>query len=397
VITNLENKRVLVFCDYYLPGYKSGGGMRTIANMIDRLGDRYEFFIITRDYDGPLDTKQYKNVKIDEWNEIGKANVYYVSSGNFKSFNFLKLLKEIKPSAIYLNSVFGKPARIVMLLRKLGFLKQQIILAPEGELSIGAKSNKAFLKNTYIRLKKLLGLYDDIIWKVCSELEGNEVKQIKGNGGEIFDAPNMSPSIILPKYKQVNKPVKEVGVAKLVFLSRFARKKNFKWFLENVGQIEGKLIVDIIAPIEDFEYWNECLELIQHLPTNIIVSHIGSIPYEDALEKLVGYHFFLLPTLGENFGHVFIEGLSAGCPIISSDRTPWLNLEKKGIGWDIPLEKPEMWVKILNECVAMNNEEYSKLSIAARAYAVDWLSDKKLEEATDAVLKFAISGKQNLL
>jgi glycosyltransferase involved in cell wall biosynthesis len=389
----VKNRKILVFCDYYLPGYKSGGGMRTIANMIDRLGDRFEFYVVTRDHDGPLDREQYKTVQINEWNQLGNAKVFYLSKSKVNSSSFRKLLGEIDPSAIYLNSIFGKPTRIVATLRKLGCIKQNVILAPEGELSIGAKSNKALLKNIYIQAKKTFSFYDNIIWKVCSEMEADEVKAIKGKGGEIFLAPNMSPSIILPNYKQAEKPKKEVGKAKLVFLSRFARKKNFKWFLATLSQIIGRLEVDIIGPIEDPEYWEECRELIKLLPENIKINYAGSIPYEEAIEKLVAYHFFLLPTLGENFGHVFIEGLSAGCPIIASDRTPWLNLEEKGIGWDIPLEKPEMWVKILNECIAMDQDEYSRLSIASRDYAVKWLSDKKLEEATEAVLQFAVSQK----
>ena len=63
-------------------------------------------------------------------------------------------------------------------------------------------------------------------------------------------------------------------------------------------------------------------------------------------KNLFEYHFFILPTLGENFGHVFIEALAAGCPLIISNRTPWLELEKKGIGWDIPLENLRNGMKL---------------------------------------------------
>jgi glycosyltransferase involved in cell wall biosynthesis len=40
------------------------------------------------------------------------------------------------------------------------------------------------------------------------------------------------------------------------------------------------------------------------------------------------YDFFVLPTIGENFGYVFLEALAAGCPLITSDRTPWTTLRK---------------------------------------------------------------------
>ncbi len=386
----MERKKILVFCDYYLPGYKSGGGMRTIANMIDRLGESYDFFVVTRNHDGPFDKKPYKSVKYNEWNKLGNANVFYLEQKELTFTRFKEFIQQVNPTTIYLNSIFGKPTRLILFLKKSGFIKQQIILAPEGELSTGAISNKPFVKRTYINSKRLLNLYNNIIWKVCSEIEKKEVEKIKGTGGEIFIAPNMSPKIILPNYQQNNKPQKHKGEAKLVFLSRFARKKNFKWFLENISQVTGQLSVDVIAPIEDEGYWQECLKLIEKLPDNISIKHVGSIPYEEALEKLVDYHFFLLPTLGENFGHVFIEGLSAGCPIIASDRTPWLNLEEKGIGWDIPLENPNLWFEILNYCLNMEQTEYSKLSEKSRNYAVNWLSDSKLAESTDAVLNFSV-------
>jgi hypothetical protein len=32
---------ILVITGYYLPGYKGGGPIRTLANMVDRLGSRF--------------------------------------------------------------------------------------------------------------------------------------------------------------------------------------------------------------------------------------------------------------------------------------------------------------------------------------------------------------------
>ena len=41
--------RVLVFVSNYLPGYRGGGPIRTIQNMVENLGDEIEFLIVTRD------------------------------------------------------------------------------------------------------------------------------------------------------------------------------------------------------------------------------------------------------------------------------------------------------------------------------------------------------------
>ena len=42
---------ILSSVGYYLPGYKAGGPIRTLANMVDRLGDEFQFKIVTLDRD----------------------------------------------------------------------------------------------------------------------------------------------------------------------------------------------------------------------------------------------------------------------------------------------------------------------------------------------------------
>ena len=43
--------RVLVTIGSYLPGYKAGGPIRSVANLIDALGDDFEFRVVTSDKD----------------------------------------------------------------------------------------------------------------------------------------------------------------------------------------------------------------------------------------------------------------------------------------------------------------------------------------------------------
>ncbi|MEO7673181.1 MAG: hypothetical protein ABIU09_03775, partial [Pyrinomonadaceae bacterium] len=72
-------KKVLVFCDFYLPGFKSGGGMWTVVNLIERFSDRYDFFVVTRNYESKGDKKPYTTVRSDNWNAVGNAQVWYFS------------------------------------------------------------------------------------------------------------------------------------------------------------------------------------------------------------------------------------------------------------------------------------------------------------------------------
>jgi len=384
---------ILIVCNYYLPGYKTGGGLRTLVHMVERFRDRFDFRVITRDHDG--DEKPYDTVKINEWNEIDGAKVYYLSKDRIKLSSLRKLIEEIKPNSIYVNSVFATLTIFLLTLRKLKLIPQtNIILAPEGELSDGALQLKAKKKKTFTKFARATGLYQNLIWKTTAELEKQETEKFKGLGGKIFVAPNMPTRHLLRDYRQEMKPKKKVGEAKMIFLSRFMRKKNFGWLVEHLKNVEGNLIIDIFGPLEDKDYWNETSNAISDLPKNIEVKYKGHITYEEVPEKLFEYQYFILPTSGENFGHVFIEALAAGCPLIISDRTPWLKLEKKGVGWDIPLEKPERWVEIINFCIKTNNINYEKISSRSREFACRWLADPKIETDTLTVLNYSISNGQ---
>jgi len=381
---------ILIFCNYYLPGYKSGGGMRSIVNMIAHLKNQIDFRVVTFDHDG--DGEPYTTVNINDWNEIEGTQVYYLSKDKIKISKLRKLIEEVHPDSIYLNSVFSIMSIFVLTLRKLKLIPQtEIMLAPEGELSEGALKLKATKKKAFIKFAKSSGLYRDLIWKTTAESEKKEAEGFKGRGGKIFVAPNLPARNFLEGYQQKLKPKKNVGEANLVFLSRFVRKKNFKWLVDNLKNIEGKLRIDIIGPIEDELYWVETQKSINNLPSNIKVEYKGHIENEIVQQKLFEYHFFVLPTLGENFGHVFIEALAAGCPLIISDRTPWIDLEKQGIGWDISLETPKKWQRKINHCINLDDVTFSEASKKSREFACQWAEDPIIVENTLTALKNSLN------
>ena len=388
----MSKKTILVLADYYLPGSKGGGTLRTIANMIDRLGKIYEFKVITRDQDGPDAKNKYKNVDINQWNRLNGTDIYYISNDKIK-LNYLdSLISDTNPDCLYISSCFSVLTIKILLLKKLGKIKNlPLIIAPVGELVDGALSIKPLKKQVFIKIARQIDLYKNVIWKTSGIAEKENVEKLRVSDDPVFVAPDLSPRHIYREYDQNKKPIKERGKANFVFLSRFDRKKNFKWFLENIGSLKGEICIDIYAPIEDEVYWQECKLIIEKLPENYKVQYKGALHYEEVVKTLFNYNFFVLPTLGENFGHVFLEALSAGCPLLISDRNPWQNLCEKNIGWDLPLEKPQLWQKQINDCVEMENSEYNEMSRAARAFSENWLSDESQEKATINVIEYALS------
>jgi glycosyltransferase involved in cell wall biosynthesis len=156
--------------------------------------------------------------------------------------------------------------------------------------------------------------------------------------------------------------------------------KNLDGALKMLNGLKGKVEFNIYGPMEDKSYWAECQKIISSLPENIEVKYCGSITHDKVGAVMSEHDIFFLPTLGENFGHVILEVLCAGCPVLISDQTPWQDLEDKGVGWDLPLSKPEMFQEVLQRCVEMNNDEYVKWSERALGYGLGVTKDDGVVE-----------------
>jgi glycosyltransferase involved in cell wall biosynthesis len=146
-------------------------------------------------------------------------------------------------------------------------------------------------------------------------------------------------------------------VLRVCFLSRISAMKNLDYALEILVKVQTQVIFEIYGPKEDLVYWHKCDALIKSLPHNVKVNYYGPVN-NSRVAEIIGMHdLFFVPSRGENFGHVFIESLSVGVPILVSDQTPWRDLEKQGLGWDIPLESPDRFVAAIEQSAALNDQQ----------------------------------------
>ena len=127
--------------------------------------------------------------------------------------------------------------------------------------------------------------------------------------------------------------------------------KNLDFLLKVLSKVRGSLELSIVGPKEDLKYWKKCVELIKKLPSNIKI-HIGKeIAPNKVQKKIQNYDLFVFPTKGENFGHIVVECLFAGTPILLSNNTFWRQDRSLGIqtlnlnikNW---CEAIEMWIKL---------------------------------------------------
>ncbi len=384
---------ILVPIGCYLPGYKAGGPVRTLANMVDHLGDEFKFKILTADRDLG-DTTSYSDIIIECWNSIGKADVFYMSQKRRSFRIFKRFFCSIEYDIIYLNSFFSPQFSIKsLLLRRFCLIPDRpLIIAPRGQLTSGSLNLKRLKKFTYIYLAKLLRLYRGAIWQASSEHEAADIRCLFGENVQIVIAPNLPTSIHL-KDESMLMNIKTNGNLKVLFLSRISRVKNLHFALNLINGIKGKIELNIYGPIEDNSYWTECQKVITSLPENITVEYKGGIEYNNILNILMKHDLFFLPTLGENFGHVILEALCAGCPVLISDQTPWRGLSEKRAGWDLPLSKPSLFNEVLQKCADMDQEEYSTWSKQARKYGITYSENQEIIELNKKLFLTALNSE----
>lgn len=144
----------------------------------------------------------------------------------------------------------------------------------------------------------------------------------------------------------------------MIFVGRVHPVKNLLFLLKALVGIPDRLNLTIIAAVEDEQYWLLCREWMKRLPENVSITISHDIPHRQIGEMIKAHHVFVLPTLGENFGHAIFEALAAGRPALISDQTPWRNLEIHQAGWDISLNDPGKFTEIIHKAAGASHEEW---------------------------------------
>lgn len=82
-----------------------------------------------------------------------------------------------------------------------------------------------------------------------------------------------------------------------------------------------------------------------------------------------------------------MEALSAGCPVLLSDRTPWRQLEDKGIGWDFSLSEQERFTETIDMCAAMTEDDFAPWVSRAYQFSRQVVDDKEIVELSRRLFK----------
>ena len=186
----MDKPRVLVFIDWYLPGYKAGGPVRSLANLVDHLRDRIDFHIVTRNTDYTESTP-YSDIQPDQWTTLpGGEKVWYASEAGTSRKAWKLILKEGKWASIYVNGLYSWQYNILPLWLSRGMRVLRIV-AVRGMLASGAMEHGSLKKLLFLSLARMVDLYKGVRFQATNEEEARDIRLHVLRYAEVQVVPNL--------------------------------------------------------------------------------------------------------------------------------------------------------------------------------------------------------------
>ncbi|MEU5564176.1 glycosyltransferase family 4 protein [Micromonospora musae] len=375
-----EEFRVLATCTYFAPGFRAGGPGRSVAHILDTASSAVSAVLVTRDRDLGA-ASPYPGLS-GRWSSRGRARVFYLSPTSPRQwFALWSQLRRTRFDLLYVNSLWAPFSLLPVAAVRWGLLRaDRVLVAPRGECSRGALSLRALRKRLFVAGWRRVLRRLDAWFHASTEREAADIRRmfpwatVRVNGNQSALPPEPAPV-----------PPPHDGPLRLVFLGRIAEMKNLGLALAALATVRSPVTMDVCGPIEDAAYWRRCTAQIAALPPTVQVRYVGVVPPSEVPAVLAEHDALVMPTLGENFGHVIAESLAAACPVLCSDRTPWTPVLLVGGCAVVPeLTAPAWAAEIERWAERSADERYVARRAAADAYR-RWRAGVTDETILDAV------------
>jgi glycosyltransferase involved in cell wall biosynthesis len=294
---------------------KEGGTSEYMRLLGTELKNHIEIIVATGVSDNPID--------------IEGVRVEFFQTSVSRWFSMLKEFKQFlvteKPDIVHINGIWSPQNwGFQKVAQELGI---KVILSPHGMLEPWILAQNPWKKKLGLFLYQKKAIQRALCLHATAQMEADNIRAL-GFKTPIYIIPN---GIDLQDVKELKE---YYGTKKMVFLSRIHPKKGIEllleawrncntdgWTLEIAGNGDENYIEKLIQSAQDFEN----------------VNFVGAKYGEDKWDFLRSADVMVLPTHSENFGIVIAEALAVGVPVITTQGTPWEDLETYNCGWWINL------------------------------------------------------------
>lgn len=373
----MKNK-VVIFAGGFLPAKEYGGPVVSITNIIASCKNM-EFYIVASNKE-----KNGDKLSVDSniWINLNGANVYYIDENKTTISEIIKLLQEIKPNTIYLNSFYCYKY-IIASNSYYGKQKNvKIIIAPRGQLQKNALKHKSLKKKIYLIIFKIFMNNKYIIWHSTDKIETIAIENLFHNKNQIIEIKN------LPVHQSCFKNIDfwYNGHIKFVYLARIHKLKGLLIAIKAIKSSKyfDKIDFDIYGPISDENYWNLCVKEMNGCKN---IKYCGLMNHANVGDTLKKYNVYILPTETENYGHSIVEALINGIPVIISDKTPWNSIVDYSAGFIIKNNTLSGYVESIDKLCSLDVVGYKKMLENVNNYATNVIINNEDVEKYENLFK----------
>lgn len=334
-----KNKiRILHVIPNFFPATRWGGPIFSTKAICDGIADNPSVAVqvLTTDAAGPARNDNLnlprRTVTVPEGYEI----TYYhrVMCNSVSPAMLLALPKAILwADVVHLTSTYSFPVLPTLLLSRL--LKRPLVWSPRGAIQSSEEWDAAprpRSKRAFDKLAQQIAPRKTVL-HVTAEQEARATAR-RFSRTRIVTIPN---SVDIPNESELpSHKWRSGGRCRLLFLSRVHEKKGIENLLEALKQLPTNFELDVYGDGES-SYMAALTAQVHSLGLSKRVQFHGHV---EGHGKSVAYRsadVFVLPSYSENFGIVVAEALAHGTPVITTDRTPWKELDIRGCGISIPI------------------------------------------------------------
>lgn len=237
-----------------------------------------------------------------------------------------RALKENHPVLVHLHGLWKYPA--VAVWRWARRTRRPYIVSPHGMLEPWALTQSLLAKRLAAMLYQRACLRAATCLRATSNMEADGIRR-GGYSNRIALVPN---GVEVPE-RLPARAARSRRNRRLLFLSRIHPKKgllNLVKAWHAAGPSDWELV---IAGPDEGGHLAEVKAAAQARGLGQRVIFCGEVWGRDKVKLYCESDLFVLPSLSENFGLVVPEALSCELPVITTQATPWQELERHQCGW----------------------------------------------------------------
>ncbi len=372
-----SSKTILIFSDWYHPGFRAGGPVQSVFNLANLLSRYFVVKVVTRITD-LNSSEHYPGIQANVWTTIGENHfVQYLDQEGLKNNYIKQLIKQNSGNIIFINGLYSFKFSVLPSFYSLVFKAAHVFIAVRGMLHQSALSVKPVKKQVFLAFARGFGLYKNASMLASSDKEKIEISRILGKVRMEF-APNIP---LLPRDSFVqDRGFKDEGKIRFLFLGRIAPEKNPLALVEALNLIKAPCCVIFCGTGLDRQYLSSFMEKLNSLPENIEHRYIPEMPHALIGDLLDHTDVMVLPSLGENFGHAIFESFVHSVPVIIGNNTPWSGIEEKHAGIEVDPQDINQLKQAMEKFIAMDQEGFQTWRKGAYESSKAYFRDNNFEE-----------------